>query len=617
MQNSARLLVNVALILTVGLAFYFIPISGSHVNASDVVPVESTRSSLEQPASGGAISIYQFAEKSGKDLYDEAVAVACLQGLINRNAPVVYVKSHTSQIPEYWLTLFKKEGKWLHGKEERTIRNIDELFQMAEKVVKGAVIWDPTVPATLNVATTIAGVESGIVMSPEFAEKHLEKWKLPVLKDLRGMFDGSETGSAKNDAYRWAVKNYVSKGRCDNHWLFMYEDSFFARERGDIAYVVVRDWAVQHGSFVLDLSPWGDEVPADDINQPLGTDKATYELVLEETYKQTAGKEMTELAGFFVFSKYANMPDHKSAHEPVPTEWESVYLMSPYNCYQNTVASNCFNQSFHSKAPVKGFKQNKKAKEKKLENKTYLCILMADYDSATPLYEFLHKFWDDPRRGEMPFIWGIDPNLVETYPDVIEHLYQTATSNDYFGADASAAGYMNPNRIRPEHMELFVQHNTKFYKQLDMTLSPMVLDWDEPSPAVKDAFTRFSPDGLATIVIDFHEGKGKHPAPHIWKGMPVMELHNGTAACLPPEPNSKHMSAHIPASDAGKTSFHFFRIVWTSPSDAIQTVELVKQMRPELDIEVLDPYTFFQLFQDYYGSGTDIMREKKYNQSLM
>jgi len=547
------------------------------------------------------IYTYQFESQSGVALYDEAMAVSCLQGIINRDTPVLYLKSHTSKLPEYWLSIFQQEGRWLEGRPVSKVSDIDELFKMAEKNVKGAVIWDPAVPATVNVATTIAGVESGIVMSPEFADKYLKKWNLPVLKDLRNMFDGSQTGSAKNDAYRWAVENYISQGRCYNHRLFISEDAYWARERGDIGYVVVRDWAVQYGSFVFDLSPWGDEVPGDDQGQPLGTDKETYELILKETYKQTAGKEMTEIAGFFVFSKYANMPDHPSAHEPVPTEWESVFLMSPYNCYQNTVASSCFNQSFHSQAPVGKFEQNKKAKDEKLEKKTYICILMADYDSATPLYDFLYKFWDDPKRGEMPFIWGIDPNLVETYPDIIEYLYHTASPNDYFGADASAAGYMNPNRVLPEHIELFVKHNKRFYDQLDMTISPMVLDWDEPTPAVKDAFTQFSPDGLATIVIDFHEGKGKHPKPHLWKGMPVIELHNGTGGVEPPEPNSKHMSNHIPASDAGKTSFHFFRIVWTSPSDAIQTVELVKQMRPELDIEVLDPYTFFKLFKEYYG----------------
>ncbi len=83
--------------------------------------------------------------------------------------------------------------------------------------------------------------------------------------------------------------------------------------------------------------------------------------------------------------------------------------------------------------------------------------------------------------------------------------------------------------------------------------------------------------------------------------MPVTELHNGTGGVVPPEPNSYNMSNHIPASDAGKTSFHFFRIVWTSPSDVIETVDRVRQMRPELDIEVVDAYTFFKLFKEYYG----------------
>jgi len=71
---------------------------------------------------------------------------------------------------------------------------------------------------------------------------------------------------------------------------------------------------------------------------------------------------MTELTGFFAFSKYANMPDHKGAHEPVPTEWETVWLISHYNCYQNTVASDCFNQSFHSQAPRRPLKQRSASK---------------------------------------------------------------------------------------------------------------------------------------------------------------------------------------------------------------------------------------------------------------
>ncbi|MGV8096231.1 MAG: GxGYxYP domain-containing protein [Mangrovibacterium sp.] len=455
------------------------------------------------------IYIYNLTQKDSKEMYDEAIVVSCLQGIVNRKGPKVYVISQVNRTPDYWFKKFTSEGRWLQGIKTDTLENLDQLFDLARDEIKGAIIWDTNVPATVNVATTMAGVENGVVFSPDLARRYLDKWKLRVIKDLRGMFTGKLTGSAKNDAYRWAISNYLSKGLCNTHRVFLSEDAYTARDKGDIGYVVTRDWAVHKGSFVYDLSPWGDEQPQDDPDQIPGTDLETYKMMLSEILKQTDGKEMTEIAGFFAFSKYSNMPDHKSKHEAVPTEWESVFLMSPYNCYQNTVTSYCFNQSFHSQAPIGVLKQHRPSVEKKPENKTYICILMADYDSSTPLYEFLWKFWEDPHRGEIPFIWGLNPNLVETYPDIIEYLYTTVSDNDYFGADASAAGYMNPSRILPQYLSLFVEHNRKFYNMLDITISPMVLDWDEPSELVKDAFSQFSPDGFATIVYDFHNQKGK------------------------------------------------------------------------------------------------------------
>ena len=546
------------------------------------------------------VVIYTLLQKETAESYDESMVVACLQGIINRESPVVYIVSIVNQRPEYWLELLSSEGRWLYDRQNQRLADLDALFALADDKVKGAIIWDPAVPASINVATTIAGVEDGIVLSPAYAEIYLDRWELPVLKDLRGMFTGKETGSKKNDAYRWAIREYLSKGLCSGHWLCLYEDSFSTRSRGDAGYVVTRDWAIKNRSFVYDLSPWGDEKPKDDPDQPMGTDLATYHIMLSELLKQTAGKKMTEVAGFFSFSKYSNVPGHESAHDPVPTEWETVYIISPYNCYQNTVAHNCFNQSFHSQALSTSLKQHRPKVARRLENKTYLCILMADYDSATPLYEFMPQHWSDKRRGTMPLIWGVNPNLVETYPDIIEYFYSTASENDYFGADASAAGYMNPNRIQHEYLPLFIEHNKKFYKHLDMTLSPMVLDWDEPSAMVKDAFTRFSPDGLATIVLDWHNTGGKPPEPHVWKGMPVMELINSACNFSSIEQTANAMSDSMPATPEGKSAFHFFRIVWTSPGQVIDSIELLKKKRPELNIEVPDPYNFFKMFKEYY-----------------
>lgn len=552
---------------------------------------------------------YTLAQDGTPESYDEALAVACLQGIINRKTPEVYVLSHKNTRPQFWLDILSKEGRWLEGRERKQLTNLNALVKLAGKRLKGAVIWDPAIPASINVATTIAGVEDGIVLSPAYADRFLKHWQLPVLANLCGRFTGAETGSKKNDAYRWAIREYLAKGKCSSHLLCLFEDSFSTRARGDIGYVLTRDWAVKNRAFVLDLSPWGDEKPMDDPDQRLGLDLETYKLVLAETLRHSAGKQMTELTGFFAFSKYANMPDHKSAHEPVPTEWESVWLMSPFNCYQNTISSDCFNQSLHSQAPRQQLKQNRSAKKIPLENKTYICILMADYDSATPLYEFLPNHWRNGDRGKIPLAWGLNPNLLETYPDLVAYFYSTATAADTFTADASAAGYMNPNRVRKEYLPLFVEHNRRFFREADMTLAPMVLDWDQPSPDVKDAFRKFAPDGLATIVMDLHGTGGKMPEAHVWKGMPVMELLNHTCNFTSAEQTADAMSHVIKKRERKVPEFYFFRIVWVNPTNIADTLTTLRRKRPDLNFKVLDPHTFCALFKEFHQR-----RSKPHNQ---
>jgi hypothetical protein len=542
---------------------------------------------------------YTLIHDGTAESYDESVAVACLQGIINRQSPEVYVLSRKSTRPQYWLDLLSKEGHWLEGRELKPVGDLSALVRLAGKRLKGAVIWDPVVPASLNVATTLAGIADGVVLSPEYAGRYLQQWQLSLLADLRGRFTGAETGSKKNDAYRWAIREYLARGRCSAHWLCLFEDSFSTRARGEIGYVLTRDWAVKNRAFVFDLSPWGDEKPQDDPDQRPGLDLETYRLVLAETLRQSAGKQMTELTGFFVFSKYANMPDHKSAHEPVPTEWETVRLISPYNVYQNTSSSDCFNQSLHSHATRQPLRQNRTAHKQTIGNKTYLCILMADYDSSYVLYDFLPKHWDDPNRGKIPLAWGINPNLLETYPDLIAHFYATMTPADTITADAGAAGYINPSRIRPESLPLFVRHNRAFFREADLTIAPMVLDWVAPSADVKDAFRQFAPDGYGSMVWDMHTNTGERPAPHVWKGMPVVELINDANEFPGPEKTADLVAKAIKGRGNHVPGFYFFRIVWTSPTKVLEMLAALRRQQPTLDFELLDVHTFLALFKEY------------------
>lgn len=546
----------------------------------------------------GVLYTYTLKQDGTPAAYDEAMAVASLQGIINRDSPKLYVLSDTNSRPQFWLDMLSRDGRWLQGRTRKSVSNIGALVKLAGRRLKGAIIWDPAVPATINVATTFAGVTDAVVLSPELAERFIPEWRLPILKDLRGMFTGAETGSAKNDAYRWAIREFLAKGLCSPHRVCLFEDAFSTRARGDSSYVVTRDWAVKNRAFVFDLSPWGDEKPQDDAGQRLGLDLETYNMILAELLRQSAGKCMTELTGFFALSKYSDMPDHHSIHAGVPTEWESVWLMSSFNCYQNTISSDCFNQSLHSQAPRHPLKQRSAAPSATLEKKAYVCIFMGDYDSATPLYDYLPKFWHDPNRGKIPLAWGIDPSLLETYPDLVNYYYETATPADTFASDASAAGYMNPNRIGKEYLPLFVQHNQKFFREADMTIAPMVLDRDQPSPAVKDAFQQFAPDGYATIVADVLGRRGNYPAPQVWKGMPIMELLNDTCNSRQGGEIAAVIANVIASRGNAQPGFYLFRTDWVSPTTVTDAVALLRRQHPEFNCQILAPSPFFSLYKE-------------------
>ena len=543
------------------------------------------------------IYTYTLPQNGTPASYDEAIAVATLEGVINRSSPELFVLSRTNSRPQYWLDLMSRDHRWLEGRKLKSVAELSALVKLAGHRLKGAVIWDPAVPATINVATTCAGVRDAIVLSPELAERYLPKWHLRVILDLRGKFDGHETGSAKNDAYRWAIREYLAKGLCSAHRLCLFEDSFAARPNDDEGYAVTRDWAVINRAFVFDLSPWGDEKPEDDPCQRTGLDLGTYKMILAETMRQAAGKQMTELTGFFAQTKYCSNSKHASAHLGVPTEWESVWLMSAYNIYQNNISSDCFKQSFHIQDQRHPLKQRSIPQAVALQKKAYICVLMSDYDSATPLYDFLPKYWSDPNRGKIPLAWGINPSQLETYPDLIAYYYETATPADTFTADATCAGYINPNRIPKDSLQLFIRHNQKFFREADMSIAPMVLDQHQPSPDIKDAFQQFAPDGYATIVNTVLGGRADYPPPQVWKGMPIIELLNDTCNTKQPGEMAGIMGNVILSRGAAQPGFYFFRTDWVSPSTVIDAMNLLRSQHPELHCEIVGPREFFSLYK--------------------
>jgi len=130
---------------------------------------------------------------------DDKLMLASLQGIVNREQPRIYLIEGNPS-----------EGKYTWLKDSKVPYTIvtDEAGLVAKykDEVKGLIIYDPNLPDSINVATTMAGIENGIVVSPEFAQKFEgEPYKFPVLEDLRGRF------ANRLDAYTWEFEHLWSK----------------------------------------------------------------------------------------------------------------------------------------------------------------------------------------------------------------------------------------------------------------------------------------------------------------------------------------------------------------------------------------------------------------------
>jgi hypothetical protein len=137
----------------------------------------------------------------------------------------------------------------------------------------------------------------------------------------------------------------------------------------------------------------------------------------------------------------------------------------------------------------------------------------------------------------------------------------------------------------------------------------MVLDRDQPTPAVKDAFQQFAPDGYATIVADVLGARGNYPTPQVWKEMPIMELLNDTCNSSESGQIANVIANVIRSRGNVVPGFYLFRTVWVNPTTITEGVATLRRQRPDLNVEVVAARTFFALFKESIA-GSKSLREK-------
>lgn len=120
---------------------------------------------------------------------DQQALLVTLQGVINRTRPRLYFYWGTDPTNLEWLQTI--------GVPYAIATQPWSLFDRYRSEIQGAIVYDPNVPDTINLATTLAGVHGAVIATTDLARQY----QLPVIDDLTGRF------SNKLTVYQYALSN--------------------------------------------------------------------------------------------------------------------------------------------------------------------------------------------------------------------------------------------------------------------------------------------------------------------------------------------------------------------------------------------------------------------------
>ncbi|MDD3589768.1 MAG: GxGYxYP family putative glycoside hydrolase [Thermoguttaceae bacterium] len=573
-----------------------------------------------------------------KRVWDETLLISALQGLANRDTAslyILFVQGFGHKTDEFWLNLFSQN--WLRDRERRNVDSIDELLDLFADSYSGLVLYDGSVPSTVNVALTIAGADNLLPVRHDPSEgslyrKLVDVRKIPVKarlinEDGSPLFTGvgkipgtnlDSSGSIKTDPYYWAIENYIKSGKSNPTEGGYYIDAYWIQHPiGAVQNhcLTNRDFVVSRKGFFFDLSPWDDETPNDDREQKLGTDFNAFNAVMRAAYNAVDGKSVIRVCGFTPWdSKYTDHGNVGYSHSGVPTEWRHAEILSNHNGYLDADALGCgamANASFYQHFPldeiypqqkptvndlrVKGYLDD----NGKVADKTFVAIYAGDYDSAAWVYQSMPAFWHDPARGNIPINWAFNPNLADRFAPGFDYFRKTKTPNDFFVSGDSGAGYVNPTAFiaprrfsqLPDGLDVWIEHCKKYFKRWDVSGIGFIIDGDARTcdRETLERLAAYAPDGMTT-----HRGPTMGVVDNPYGGRSAFRPMNHDLA----DPN--HGTAVI-LGDVRKNQgaqFNMYRTILWSPQKLQTLFEQVKQDEDRGGrVEFVDAYTFWLLIR--------------------
>ena len=468
-----------------------------------------------------------------------------LQGLVNRDFGMD--ANHTTAMfvngasdDSAWLSQMQKEGSIFYSKTQNgetqgmqivKIRKYEDFMATFLPTIQkaGIVLWDGNVPATANVAATICGLDGYLpVLANSPFHKTLVAAGVPVKQSLVGLFKNgqkgqkingtsvSSTGSAKNDAYLWALEKYFH--RCSTKYMAYTLDGASVI-KGYSAYndnpsalltdskkacLSNHDYLLARRCFFFDLAPYKGEAACDDPAQKngqatKGVDNETMLKIFERRYQRANGA-FGALMGFVPWwVKYTNH-EEQGSQKGTWIEWLFCEYITCYNLAKEADAANptsmCNGSLMYKYVPkAKEYKNNKQAKNIQYNPNTYYyTVYVGDYDSSAWLKSHMYNIWmnrgGDKNLDKVTLMWSFNPNLYERVPVVFEYMYENKKDNHYFVGGDAGAGYIIPEalvagrklaysgitRPNPDATTTFANFSKPYYNRLDMDITGFVIN---------------------------------------------------------------------------------------------------------------------------------------------
>jgi len=349
---------------------------------------------------------------------DEQMLYATLQGVINRRRPRIFLiqDPRENERGRFWLRHLDVPFT-VHTKPS-------ELLDRFGSEVRGSIVYDPEVPDTINLATTLAGLRRGVVATPDLADMLEARFGLPVLEDLRGRFTDAI------DVYSWQYEHLWPR---TTHRMLIGIPPLSEGE----PFGALRDYAVANRAMVFWLDP------------NVAVQANLLERILSEL------EPNTPYLGWFA--------------QDVAGEASGVQIASEHSVY--VLPADWFkNMTVFSGRCCRNMPDRRVLATPPLENQIYVTFSFYDGDNLQYDEQSMRGIWDNPDRGEVPINWTISPLLWDAAPAILRYYRETASANDLLIAGVSGAGYASPTAWPDSTFHLFTEQSATYMDRAGMDI---------------------------------------------------------------------------------------------------------------------------------------------------